>query len=372
MPSSLLQYWSQHLRPAHPWRWVILLVVSMAMDWLLTSFKVPAALLLGPMLTGVAFGVGGAGLKSSRFGVVCAQAVIGCLIARSLSPSILMSVANDWFEISIAVGTSIIASAFVGWLITKLGILPGTTAAWGSTPGAAAAMVAMSEAYGADIRLVAFMQYVRVLVVVLSASAVSRILLGISDAPIPSSLAAATPHPHLLSLIETLGIAFVGAYLGWKLRIPSGPLLAPMLIGATIQGFGLVDLTLPAWLLALSYTGLGWYIGLGFNREVLIRAFKALPQLLMATLLIILLCALTAWMLVAMIHTDPLTAYLATTPGGLDTVTIIAVGSHSNTPLVLAVQTLRVFGVVLTGPSIARWISRHAEPTWRRASPSKN
>ena len=35
-------------------------------------------------------------------------------------------------------------------------------------------MVALSEAFGADVRLVAFMQYLRVIVVVITASLVAR------------------------------------------------------------------------------------------------------------------------------------------------------------------------------------------------------
>jgi hypothetical protein len=40
-----------------------------------------------------------------------------------------------------------------------------------------------------------------------------------------------------------------------------------------------------------------------------------------------------------------LTAYLATSPGGLDSVAIIAVGTHSDVSFVLAVQTLRLLVV---------------------------
>jgi len=57
------------------------------------------------------------------------------------------------------------------------------------------------------------------------------------------------------------------------------------------------------------------------------------------------------------VHVDALTAYLATTPGGLDSVTAIALGSGANVPLVLAVQTLRVFVVILSGPSVAKLIA---------------
>jgi uncharacterized membrane protein AbrB (regulator of aidB expression) len=74
--------------------------------------------------------------------------------------------------------------------------LPGTTAIWGSSPGAATAMTLMSESYGADMRLVAVMQYLRVVLVVLTASLVARLLLGAqgasSAATVPSLEASST------------------------------------------------------------------------------------------------------------------------------------------------------------------------------------
>ena len=88
-------------------------------------------------------------------------------------------------------------------------------------------------------------------------------------------------------------------------------------------------------------------------------AFRAIPQLLLSTLLLIGLCGLSAWMLTLLLHTDGLTAYLVTSPGGLDLVAVIAVGSGADIPFVLAVQTLRLFIVILTGPPIAKLISHY-------------
>ena len=53
-------------------------------------------------------------------------------------------------------------------------VVPGTTGVWGSSPGAASAMVVMADAFGADARLVAFMQYLRVVCVVVVASLIAR------------------------------------------------------------------------------------------------------------------------------------------------------------------------------------------------------
>ncbi len=65
--------------------------------------------------------------------------------------------------------------------------------------------------------------------------------------------------------------------------------------------------------------------------------------------------------LVALAHVDPLTAYLATSPGGADSVAIIASSTKVNVPFVMAMQTARFVFVLLTGPGIARLIADRAQ-----------
>ena len=95
-------------------------------------------------------------------------------------------------------------------------------------------------------------------------------------------------------------------------------------------------------------------------RALLTSALRLLPRLLASALLLMALCALAAWLLVVHLHIDPLTAYLSTSPGGLDSVVLIAMGSDADVPFVVAVQTLRLFVVILVGPAIARLICKLA------------
>ncbi len=44
---------------------------------------------------------------------------------------------------------------------------------------------------------------------------------------------------------------------------------------------------------------------------------------------------------------------------------IIAVGSRADVSFVLAVQTLRLLVVIVTGPIVARWIARGVPPERR-------
>jgi len=335
-----------------------LLALSATLGWVLNRAAVPATLLLGPMLAAIALALGGVRLDVPRWAFMAAQAIVGCLIARALTTSIDASMLHHWPTMVGVVLITILAGGLVGWVLVRLRALPGTTAAWGSSPGAASAMILMAEDFGADIRLVAFMQYLRIVVVVLSASLVSRLLAAhVATASTPRvSLPLLVPW-H--SLAQTLAIVAGGALIGRQLRIPAGPFLVPMMVGAVLEATKLVDIVLPAWLLEIAYATIGWYVGLAFNRDVIAYALRAIPQLLLATFLLIGLCGLSALMLTLWLHTDPLSAYLATSPGGLDSVAVIAIASHADLPFVLALQTLRMFMVIITGPAIAKLISRY-------------
>ncbi|CDX31650.1 hypothetical protein MPLSOD_140293 [Mesorhizobium sp. SOD10] len=80
---------------------------------------------------------------------------------------------------------TVAASSLLGWLISRWRILPGTTAVWGSSPGAATAMVLMAGAFGADQRLVAFMQYLRVIFVSMTAALVAKMWVDTSGVEVP-------------------------------------------------------------------------------------------------------------------------------------------------------------------------------------------
>jgi hypothetical protein len=342
--------------------WAALLSFSLPIGWFLSRAGLPAAFLLGSMLCGIAFSLTGLTLKLPRRFFQCAQALIGCAVAKSITSSILVTIADDWFVMCVVVAGSILAGGLVGWTLVRSHLLPGTTAAWGSTPGAASAMVAMAEDYGADARLVALMQYLRVLVVVLTASLVAHYVLGTGETlPLTAPDALFDLNSVLWpELAVTLAVAIVGGLIGVCLRIPAGAMLVPMVFGAILHSSDLASIYQPLWMQSAASLLLGWYVGLGFNRGLLVSAFRLLPRLLLSTVMLIILCAISAWLLVVFLHTDPLTAYLSTSPGGLDSVILIAMGSHVDLPFVVAIQTLRLFAVILIGPAIARLICRHA------------
>ncbi len=332
-------------------------MLSALAGWLFNRIHLPAALLLGPMIIGVAMGLSGATLHIDKRLFILAQVVLGCMIAQSLSPAVLTPLLTDWPVVLGVLVMTLAASALSGWLLMRYSALPGSTAAWGSSPGGASAMVAMAGDFGADVRLVAFMQYLRVLMVAAAAAVVARI--GLGDAAQSASGAVWFP-PLTGGFAVTVSVMVLGAWLGQRLGIPSGALLLPALIGATLHSGTTLPLQVPEWLLAVAYALIGWTVGLRFTRPVLLLALRTLPQMILAITGLMVLCSAMAWGLTRVLEVDLMTAWLATSPGGLDTVAIIAAGSRVDVAFVMALQTLRLFTIIITGPGLARFLSRYA------------
>jgi uncharacterized protein len=340
-----------------PWaQWAILVAASAPLAALLEVTGLPAALLLGPMIAGILVGSNGGTIAAPRLPVFAAQTIVGCLVARAITGEIVLRFLKDWPLFLSVIVSIVAASAAFGWLLTRWKVLPGTTAVWGTAPGGASVMMLMAGAFGADARLVALMQYLRVVLVAAVASAVARLWLV---APIAAVAAPSTPSSfHWWDFMFTLMIAGFGGALGFGLKIPAGGLLIPMLIGAVLEGLSLVTITLPRWLLAMSYAFLGWSVGLGFTRDILIHASRVLPQILLSICGIIGICAVFALVLVKAAGIDPMTAYLATCPGGVDSIAIIGASSNADLSFVMTLQTLRLLVVLIAGPAIARFIAR--------------
>src|SRR5215813_3624658 len=260
------------LAPAR--QWVLLIALSAAIAALLLWLHAPAALMLGPLSAAMILAARGVRVRFPVPAFVLAQGVIGCLIAKMVPLTIMGDILGHWLLFTAGVLFVVAASSLLGWLMTRLKLLPGTTALWGTSPGAASIMTIMAESYGADIRLVAVMQYLRVVLVAAIAAVVAK-LFGVSTSP-----AAAAPiwFPPIawLPFLETLALAVGGPLVAWALRIPAGAFLVPMVAGIVLTHFGLMTIELPTWLLAACYALVGWNVGLRFTRGLHPAADRAL------------------------------------------------------------------------------------------------
>jgi membrane AbrB-like protein len=215
------------------------------------------------------------------------------------------------------------------------------------------------------------MQYSRVLLVAFAAALVARFWAHVGNAHAPAAPWFGPVPWGNLALV--LILALLAQQFARVLRLQAWALLGPMILLSALHAAGWLQIDLPRWLLAAAYACFGWYIGLGFRRDALIHAGRAMPVVIVAALSLMGFCAALAWCLVKFTGTDALTAYLATSPGGIDSIAIIASSTPQvDMPFVLALQSVRLLFVIKHSPHLQKrtYSARVFESRLRSLSPS--
>jgi uncharacterized protein len=345
--------------------WIALGVGSSLAGLFAQGMGLPAGWLVGPMLVALTLALVWEKHPSvPRWGRIVSLAVVGGVLASAFRPSVLPLISRHWLPVSLVVCGTLLLSLGAGLLLSSLVRIDRKTATLGALPGAASGMLAMSDPLGADARLVALMQYTRVVVVVVTATFVGRLMTG--AAPQPASgqglrafsegvdlLVQGTPQTYAATVL----VAVLGAWAGTRLRLPAGALLGPLILGVALAELGVVQLAWPPGVPQAAYLVLGLWVGLLFDGASVKRAGRLLPFVLASTVGLVLACAALGWALAELTGLDGMTAYLATTPGGIESVAIVALGTGADAPLVLAVQMLRLLAVVFAGSLLGRWWS---------------
>ncbi|MCJ8140928.1 AbrB family transcriptional regulator [Falsirhodobacter halotolerans] len=339
-------------------RWMRLGGLSLALVVVFEVLHFPAALLLGPMLAAIVSGLTNTVVHIPRRLFTAAQGMVGMMMAASIPADFLTQIEVHWPTIASGTVFVTFAAASLGYLVTRAKLFPGTTAIWGSSPGAATAMVLMSGGYGADMRLVAFMQYLRVACCALVATLLAR-----AFAPAAAQDAALIwfPPTDWGFAAPTTVVGVLAAMVAPRLRLPGGGLLGALFAGILFKATGL-PITLHPVLLAAAFAVIGCSVGMRFTRDVVRHAARALPAVLASITALIAMCAAFGVGLHVVTGVDLLTALLATSPGGADTVAIIAASASVpvDVAFVMTMQVARFLFVVMTAPTLARFLSRDA------------
>jgi membrane AbrB-like protein len=159
----------------------------------------------------------------------------------------------------------------------------------------------------------------------------------------------------LLAMGLAAGLAF------GRLGVPGGDMIVGMVVGAVANALWLqVDGLPEAWRLFAQ-----WVVGVGVGATVTRKALAdfrpyALAGSLMTALLIVAgLCA--GWVLARLASLDLLTAIMGTSPGGADTMMILASELGADARLVTAMHVSRMIVITLVTPVAIRALGTRAQ-----------
>jgi membrane AbrB-like protein len=344
-------------------RWAGVAAATIVASVAAAAAGVPSAALFAALAVGIAYAL--------RFGdahplappapvLTFGQVVIGVALGAQLTSETLSAVAGDWLAIAIVTVATLLISLAAGLLLSRATGLDRPTALLGLIAGGASGIVAMSDELGADARLVAFMQYLRVLIVVVTAPLVATVLFGAGGDLAAPGLGGAG---LAADLAFTAGCGVAGILIARKVPVTAGSLLVPLVIAAALSVSGLTEgAHVPDRIQDLGFAAIGLQVGLRFTVATIRQAGHLLPAVLLSLAGMIAACGGLAFLVLVVTDVSFSDAYLATTPGGLYAVLAVAVGGGGNVGFVLAVQALRLFVMILAAPPLVRLITRTREP----------
>ncbi|HVX99968.1 MAG TPA: AbrB family transcriptional regulator [Pseudorhodoplanes sp.] len=220
-----------------------------------------------------------------------------------------------------------------------------------AAPGALSQVIIVSTQYNADVRGIAIVQSVRVVILAVALPAAIALLGLAAPAPLPLPVAVDNPAFEygtliLVSIVAAFGLEYV--------RFRGGLMFGAMLASAVLHGTGFIHAVMPWWIAAVAMCGLGAITGSRFANT----GPKLLMDYLGAALgsFVISICVAGAFALglIALTTFRAADVIASFAPGALDVMMILALALHLDPIYVGAHHLARFLLISVALPFAAR------------------
>jgi membrane AbrB-like protein len=340
-------------------RWGVLAAVVVVSARLADDAGLPTPYLFAAFAVGIAHALlTRVALAPSNLLSLLAQGTIGWTAGTYFHRSTLDTVGAHGLSIFAFCILTIALSIGAGLLLARIAPVDQATSSFGMIAGGAAGIISISHEFGADERLVAVLQYVRLLIIVVSTPLAATVVFGISRKPVGAAHIDHSASSIAAFLVVGLCVAIP---LARRARFPAAAIIGPMIAAALLSlTFGGLTTPLSPNFMNIALAIIGLDVGLRFTPSIVREASALLPKAVAIIVAMIAISALLGVVLASLAHMSELDGYLATTPGGLSAVIALAIGSNSNIGFIISVQVLRTFLMLLMAPPLARWLGARA------------
>ena len=276
--------------------------------------------------------------------------VVGTLLGTVVTPETLRGVVTWPASVALLMLASL---GMIAATMTYLRVVhrwDPLSALMGASPGSMAQVIALSSELGGDLRAVAIVQTVRVLLLVVGLpNGLALFGLVVPAVPLPRGPAGFSVLGEMLLL---LAVAVTFALVFLRLRFPGGLLFGALAGSALLHGSGLIHAALPWWVGGASVITLGALVGSRFantSARMLVghlgAAFGSFAvSMAMATIFVLIVARLFSFPIANIV--------IAFAPGAQDTMMVLALALHLD-PVYVGAHHLARFLVVTLGIAVA-------------------
>jgi membrane AbrB-like protein len=328
------------------------LAIGAAGGALAVLLHVPAPWLAGSMIAGVIAIYAGVDFVVPEWLRIIAFILLGVQTGASVTWDTLAR-ASQW-PLSLAfLSVTVIAVTWSSYAYYRRARhWDAATAFFRSLPGALSLVLAIADEAKADMRKVTISQCIRLFFLV---------------AALPAIVELISPQRNILPPLQSAGFAgaivmvaaaAVAGLLLERLRVPAGLILGATLGSAALSLLGFAQGGAPPWVLIPANVVLGILIAARF-RNFSLGELRASLAASMGGFLIALAVSVAGAVATSSLASLPFAlTLLAFSPGGLDTMTIMAFALNLDPAYVASHQIARYIGMCLLLPPIAAWLMK--------------
>ncbi len=163
---------------------------------------------------------------------------------------------------------------------------------------------------------------------------------------------------YQISLPIFLAVGTLGGYLGTKLKIPAGALIGSLLAMICFKLISRVDWNVPKTFTFVLQVFLGIVVGASFHPSMLKVMGRLFFPVITSTLFLVGTGLLLSMVFTRMDLLDMGTAYLATSPGAMSALLVVAIDSGRDAAVITCFHFFRVVFIILTMPLIYKYLFR--------------
>jgi len=335
---------------------VILKTVAIGVPagYLFHRLHTPIPWMIGPMIAVATLNLLGVPMHSPPFARQMGQVILGSAVSLYFTPTVVATLGANFSAILAATVAVFLVGGLGALTLSRASGVDGKSTFFASIPGGAMAMAVLAERYGAQVAPVAVAHSLRVSIVVI------LIPFALTYGGFPLEAAAYRPEVPLNFSILVPWLAF-GCVLGEvseRLGLHNGYLLLPIFFGAAVTLSGIPLSAVPRWMTDFAQLMFGLVLGARYERAFFARYRLFIPFALLNSFFILFASVAVAAILAWAFGLPIATMIIATSPGGLAEMTILAQALQISVPLVVAFHLFRVVMVNLGTQYIYAWAVR--------------
>ena len=226
------------------------------------------------------------------------------------------------------------------------------TAYLATAPGGLSQVMAIAIELDADVRAIAIVQTIRVVIIAVCLPALLA-LFGLGG---HATRSIGGPfNPALLGELAILiAASTIVAYAAYRARFPGGLLFGAMIASAALHGSGYINVVMPWWVAYSVMIAFGAVTGSRFANTPLRLLLRYVGAAFGSFAIAVVVTTLFAVALVKMLSLPLAEVMIAYAPGAVDAMMLLALALNLNPVYVGAHHLTRIFFVLLTMPFIAR------------------